>query len=354
MRAFLAYFAAFWAFLAALPVLVLAAPFLIVSTLTRGLARWLEPPYLTRDQLIAYDPEFGWKPRPNLDTHHLMVDLFHIRTDADGWRGRSTLEESDIVVFGDSFAAGYGVGERQFFANLRAEPRIKPIGIGGYSMVQELLWMQRLAPALRGKIVVWFVYFGNDLYDNLSPDLRGYRKPFVRQNRAGEWEIVRTHVCREAWPIVTKQRLEGAHHWPKLAELCRPGYLSERAYAACEYLIREGQRLLAQSGAELVVMTVPDMLQLSSHGHQQLLKMSVVRDKFDPAYPDTQLYGICRSLGVEFLSGQSFLDVSCYKVNDCHWNARGHRKVAQALAGLMPSPKPRPVPSGNRAVLSPT
>src|SRR5262245_8238951 len=112
MRAILAFVAALAGVILAALFLILASPFLLVATLTRALAAALEPAYLTRDQLIEFDSQFGWRPRPNLNTHHLMVDLFHIRTDRDGWRGDATLEESEIVVFGDSFAAGYGVGER--------------------------------------------------------------------------------------------------------------------------------------------------------------------------------------------------------------------------------------------------
>src|SRR4051812_22183739 len=143
MRAVLAFLAALLAISLLAPVVILVSPFLLVGTLTRLLVRLFEPEYITRDQLIQFDPHFGWRPRPNLDTHHLMVDLFHIRTDPDGWRGRATLPESDIVVVGDSFADGYGVSERHFFGNLTTKPRIKPIGIGGYSMVQEYLWMRR-------------------------------------------------------------------------------------------------------------------------------------------------------------------------------------------------------------------
>ena len=167
----------------ATPVLLLAIPLWIVSMLTRGVFRLVEPPFLNHDQLIQFDPVFGWKPRPNLNTHHLIVDLFRIKTDADGWRGNATLQESEIVVIGDSFAAGYGVGERHFFANLYRRPKIKPIGIGGYSMVQELLWMKHLASHLQGKLIVWFVYYENDLYDNLSPDLARLPKAFCPRAR---------------------------------------------------------------------------------------------------------------------------------------------------------------------------
>jgi hypothetical protein len=333
MRMLTALFAAVVAGILAIPVLLLALPFVVVGTLTRVLARFGEPDSLTRDQLIEYDPVFGWRPRANLDTHHLNVDHFHIRTDAEGWRGKWSVAESDVVVFGDSFAAGYGVDERQFFGNLDGV-RIKPIGIGGYSLVQELLWMKHLAPHLPGKLVVWLVYYGNDLLDNLSPDLRGYRKPFVREASDGGWEVFSGHVQPDRWPLVTKKRLEGAHQLPALAELCSPSFLSERAYGACRFLIGEGRRVCAAAAADLIVMSVPDALQLSAEGASRLSQMGGNPKTFDPDYPDRQLHAICRELAVPFVAGKTYLDASCYLTDDCHWNAKGHRKVATAIAEL--------------------
>jgi hypothetical protein len=317
-----------------LPVLVLALPFLVVSALTRVIARILEPSYLTVNQLIQFDPHVGWKPIPNLNTHHLLVDFFHLTTDADGWRGAARLDQSDLIVFGDSFAAGYGVNERDLYANLLPRPRIKPVAIGGYSMVQELLWMERLAGFLHNKLVVWFVFYGNDLYDNLSPDLRGYRKPFLRKNAADEWEIVSSHVRSERWPIVTRKRMFGHHHPPKLAELCSEGFLSQRAYSACEFLVRQARDLCARVGAELVLLTIPDPLQMSEAGTRRLRSLGGDPRTFDVLKPDREFEAIANALNVRMISGRSFLDSSCYKTNDCHWNVHGHRKVAEFLARL--------------------
>ena len=325
------------------PVFLLALLLWGVSILTRAVSRLLEPRFLTRDQLIEFDPAFGWKPRPNLNTHHLMADLFRLKTDSDGWRGKATLQESEIVVFGDSFAAGYGVDERHFFANLHRQPKIKSIGIGGYSMVQELLWMKHLAPQLRGKLVVWFIYHGNDLYDNLSPDLRGYRKPFVRERRqSGDWEIVSSHVSRDQWPIVTRIRLEGQHHLAKLAEICSDTFLAERVYGACAYLIGSGEQICREAGADLVIMTIPEACQLTPEGQSALKARGGDPRSFDPFLPDKRIESICEDFQVPFIAGKSFLEMSCYKKNDCHWNALGHRKVAEALAELYASrPKGR-------------
>jgi hypothetical protein len=318
------------------PVLILVLPFWLVSLLTRGLSRMAEPEFLTRDQLIQFDREFGWRARPNLDTHHLMVDLFHIRTDSDGWRGNHTLAESDIVVFGDSFAAGYGVSDSHFFANLPFAHKIKSVGIGGYSMVQEFLWMQKLKNSLQGKLVIWFVYYGNDLYDNLMPDLRGYRKPFMREVRGtNEWEIVSAHVNPDQWSIIFQGRMQGQHHIPKLGELCGDTFLARRAFAACEFLLSKGKALCDEVGAELAVLGVPDTIQLSSEGRQALKAMGGDPPAFDAAAPDNKIGEICRGLGVKFLAGSSVFRTNCYKVNDCHWNETGHRKVLEAIERLV-------------------
>jgi hypothetical protein len=321
------------------PVIVAAAVLWLISACTRACARLVEPAHLTRDQLIQFDPAFGWKPRPNLRTHHLMGDLFRITTDVQGWRGRSTLAESDIVVLGDSFAAGYGVSDEELFADLNSGLRIKPVGIGGYSMVQTLLWMEELAHTFSGKQVVWFVYLGNDLYDNLSPELRGYRKPFVREHRAaGGWEIVSSHITNEKWPIVARAR-KGHIHMATLAELCSATFLAGRAYDACEYLIRRAQRVCAEVGADLVVLTIPDQHQLSQDGQDYLKSLRPELEQFDADLPDRKIASICRAIDVPFIAGKGFLDLACYKTNDCHWNGLGHRKVAAKLAELYASRK---------------
>ncbi|HJT79724.1 MAG TPA: SGNH/GDSL hydrolase family protein [Chthoniobacterales bacterium] len=348
MRTILAALATLVAVVLLVPLLVLILPFWLVSVLTRMVARIAEPEFLTRDQLIQFDPVFGWRARPNLDTNHLMVDLFHIRTDNDGWRGKRTLAESDVVVFGDSFAAGYGVSDRHFFANLPSSHKIKSVGIGGYSMVQEFLWMEKLKDSLQGKLVIWFIYYGNDLYDNLMPDLRGYRKPFVREVKGtNDWEIVSSHVTPDQWSIIFQGRMQGQHHIPKLGELCGDTFLARRAFAACEFLLSRGKTLCDETGAELAVLGVPDNIQLSSPRRQALKAMGGEPPGFDAAAPDKKIDEICSALGVTFLAGSTFLAPNCYKINDCHWNETGHRKVLEAIEGLARSRgsklSPRPV-----------
>jgi hypothetical protein len=339
LRTVLAFVAAAVALAAILPILAVVLPLLAISIATRAGARLGRPKSASFEQITDYDPVLGWKPRPNLDAlhaHNANVNAFRIKTGPDGWRGRATLEDSDIVVFGDSFAAGYGVGDRDFFAELSHTPRIKSIGIGGYCQVQQLMWMRRLAPALKGKLVVWFVYYGNDLYDNLAPDMQGYRKPFLREHgTAGEWEIVSTHIDPTPWPILAPSRKAGHHYYPRLADLCSDTFLSSRAYGACEFLLREGLKVCDEVGADLVVMTIPEPLQISSGGCRYLESLGA--RAFDPTYPDRRLEEICTRLDLGFLAGASFLDEGDYLAGDCHWNERGNRRVAAALHALYAS-----------------
>jgi hypothetical protein len=120
----------------------------------------------------------------------------------------------------------------------------------------------------------------------------------------------------------------------KLAELCAQTFLAERAFRACEFLIRQGRKICADAGAELVIMTVPDAWQLTADGHRRLRSLHPGLRAFDPEQPDKKIASICEHLDLHLVAGASFLDVSCYKKNDCHWNAIGHGRVARRLADL--------------------
>jgi hypothetical protein len=244
--------------------------------------------------------------------------------------------DSQVVVFGDSFAWGHGIDDENFFSHLTGAVKVKTVGSDGYNLVQELLWMRRLAPQLRGKLVVWFIYFGNDLYENLTPDICGYRAPFVRPlNGTGVWEIVSSHISPRKWFYAPGSNGYRRDYYAKLAELCSRSFLSDRAYKACEYLLREGRDLCRKSGAELVVMTIPDVTQLTGPGNAFLLRRGGDPNSFNPDFPDLRIGEICEGLGIRLVRLKDELSRTDYKVaGDCHWTATGHRKVADLLVQL--------------------
>lgn len=133
LRTILAGLAFLLAILVTAPLLLVTLVVLAVPWLTRRWGKRLEPRHVPWQQLIESHPVLGWKPRGNMKGYHRADDIYLATTDADGWRGRATIEESQVLVFGDSFAWGFGIDDADFFANLARTVRIKSIGINGYT-----------------------------------------------------------------------------------------------------------------------------------------------------------------------------------------------------------------------------
>jgi hypothetical protein len=316
-----------------LPVVALALPFWALSGLQRGMRALLagrRSATLPWQEMMEFAPEVGWKPRGGLDAraHAPGTPIFHVRTDADGWRGpQTTIEDAGIVAYGDSFAFGHGCDEETFFANLPGEPRIKAIGANGYNMAQGLLWMRRHAGRLVGKTVVWLVFYGNDLYENLQPNMGRYRMPFVRgAGSAGPREVVTEHISAEPWTFVSR-----TPYMDLLAEICTPGPLSDRVFDAAGFLVAEAAGLCAEVGARLVLAGIPHMDALEPRTRARLVASSPDPSSCDPELPDRRLREICGRHGAGFLALGERLERSDYLEEDVHWSAAGNRKVAAAI-----------------------
>ena len=112
-----------------------------------------------------------------------MVDLFHIRTDSDGWRGRATLPESDTVAVEDSSRPGYRVSERQLFRQLTTQrPHQAHWDVGARAWWQDISGA-RLATNSGARWSSRLLTFGNDLYDNLCRICAAIASPFCAPHR---------------------------------------------------------------------------------------------------------------------------------------------------------------------------
>jgi hypothetical protein len=241
------------------------------------------------------------------------------------------VQDSDVVVVGDSHAFGYAMDAERAFMNIHAEPRIKAIGAPGYNMVQELLLLREVASMLGGKLVVWLVYPGNDMFDNLAPSMGGYRMPFVRET-AGSWEIVTRHLRPDRWSV--SQGRYGRQHLMVLASMHSPTFLSRRAYDACAYILGEGVEVCRAAGARLVIMTVPSPMVLDERELSTLRSRAPDPGAVDPDFPDRQIGMACTRLGVPFVPLKSVVTRAHFKRDDDHLTEAGHRVLADLIRDL--------------------
>lgn len=318
-----------------LPILVLVLPFLMVRIFTNAVIKINTKNYLRWADLIEYNPNIGWKAKAKLNTRHMVDDVFTLTTDNKGWRGKNSIENSEILVFGDSFAWGYGIDDKNYFGNLDSELRIKAIGTVGYNMVQEFLCMQELAGKLDGKEIIWLIYHGNDLLDNICPDMSGYRTPFLRKDgHSDKWEITTSHIKPDRWPLTPVRRLNGWHYMEALGELCGPSYLSERAYDASRYMIEKVSDYCIEENAKLTIISLCDKNQLEASGQEKLKnyrKKIGGLDTFDENYPDKKIGTICKELNIPFVAISQHMNYRHYKEDDGHWNEKGHKKFAELI-----------------------
>lgn len=333
IRVLVALLGAVVALVATLPVLLVGLPFWIVSGVARlvaGLARRRQAENVAWSEVIEFMPEIGWKNRSGARARVRSDRTFQVTLDADGWRGSRSIDESEILVFGDSFAFGHGVDDGAFFADRTSGVRVKALGADGYNMVQSLLWMERLRDRLQGKLVVWFAFYGNDLMDNLRTNLERYRTPFLRAGaNEGEWEIVTGHVSPEPWPFDPNWGYRD-----KISETYTPGPHSERAFSACEFLIGRADELCREAGARLVVVGIPEVKAMDPREIPTIRERASDPSAFDPGLPDRMVGAMCASRGVPFVPLSGVLTVQDHLPHDCHWTPRGHQRVASLMERL--------------------
>ena len=323
---------------AVVPCLLLLLPVFAVAGLmalfvqgVRALGWLIEPRFVRWQELIEFDRELGWRPKPNLDACYLADrdDVHRVVTDREGWPGRRSLDDSRVVVIGDSFAFGYGVDAGRTFAELSDVPT-KAVGAPGYSMVHGVLLMEQFAARLAGKLVVWFVYTENDLQDNLAPEMRQYRAPFAQFDPARQsWDIAGAHVHPAPWRSSNLDRSR------LFAHFCVQGPVADRAYAAADYLITRAAAACRAAGARLALVTIPHPIQLSAAGLATLAERSGRPELCDPALPDRRIAESCRRADVSMIAATDFLTARDYKPREgIHWNEHGHRRMAALVTQL--------------------
>lgn len=283
-----------------------------------------------------------------------------------------------ILVLGDSFTIGAGVGQDEAYPQVlegllrRRDPAIDVInaGVGGWEPFQYAEYLETEGVAFEPDLVIVGFFVGNDAYDQTS------RPEEVSRTAVGGRRVLRDSADR---PLAASLVFLYQHsHLARLILRARSGegVFEDPAYerSICDGLsdwLVAGQRFylsnhlpeaddtralmrtsLAQiqriaditSGAAIpmLVLLIPDMNQISPLVQERILGPGE-RQQFDPEMPQRALARELALRGIPFLDlRETFEGRECLFTNNSHFDAEGHRLVAAAVESYLVRTPVRP------------
>jgi hypothetical protein len=272
----------------------------------------------TNPAYVEYDAELGWSYRPHTAERHASDEFdVEVRTNARGFRGPEwNLEASAgadrrprVLVLGDSFGFGWGVEyEESLPARLQRERpdwQVLGAGVSGFGTDQECLLLERLDPGVRADCVV-VVFCDNDLVECSGDESYGKHKPrFVRADdglRLVGVPVPYPWLERVSllWRAARKSRWERA-----LA--ANPRDPNEEWALVCD-IYRRMRRMLG----DRPLVIVSDQPRLA---------------RFAADEPGIEHVDLRSAFGSD--------PAPYHFAGDGHWNAAGHARAAEALAGAL-------------------
>ncbi len=278
---------------------------------TRGYGPTTNPHYVVHDELL------GWRYLPGARARH-ATDEFDVEVNIGtaGFRDESTPSDAPapVLVLGDSFAFGWGVDVEAAFPAVLGERLGVDVwnrAVSGYGTDQELLLLRRslAQPGPDSLRVVLVLWCGNDLEESLRGVSYGRRKP----------------------------RFERLEDGPVLVGIPGP----EAFLAAHSHLYRSLARLTA---AEAAPLTAADVARGRALVLALFRAMAIEVDRHGAALVVVSEGEPWLIEGLAALAGVHAIDVApelarCEHdegpvrfARDGHWNERGHRVVAEAVA----------------------
>lgn len=321
-------------------------------------------------RLLEHDPELGWAKVPNGEAAYRWQGRRILETsNAQGARGPEPSPDRQPVLFlGDSFCEGYLVNDAEVFTSMLREAGMEAInhGVVGYSTDQELLLYRRVAPLYRAPRVV-VLFFDNDIWFNArdrehrafkplfaladgkltltgqpvpAPDPRALAAPAAGQTQPLRllrlWEQLQTRTA----PIA-----EGAIEPSNellLYQAAAPAEV-EQAWSLTETILDQFQSEVRANGAELTLFYVPTVAAASAESWRQTQQLyGMAEGEWDIALVERRLAAACARLGIPLISATETLRTrmaageELYFTADGHWNAAGHRAVAEILRENLP------------------
>lgn len=299
----------------------------------------------------AGDPYLGWRGRPNVHLRFYRPEFDTVVVhDASGWRQGDPPPPADaarrVLVLGDSFTWGWGVGQGELFTD-RLQARLAPdVAIDARAAVafgtaQEYLVLQRELTAAHDTVLLMF--YLNDLDNNLDGG-KGARPFFevvegalvLRNSPArvppAEHEHFATRYSRayaflELAFATVKRRFRGeAGDERGYREAAAVDFHDLPGYAVTAGLLAEIHRYATAHGARFVLVYIPQRSELDGEAPYPYVRAvhAMIDDiAGDAGFPVVDLVPPFRA---HTRAGRQLV----YPV-DAHWTPAGHEVAAEYL-----------------------
>ena len=341
--------------------------------LSAATGEWSGPAtsFVTDAELVyRRPPHVSWSGRPRSD----MAVAWNLpirapaqqsfTTDARGFRNRRELDEDDVALVGDSFVEGAYVSDDETVAaglERLTGLRVANLGQSGYGTLQELKVIEKVALPLQPRMLVWFFFEGNDLYDDQTYEnalahlrahgtltttghrwtlaWRGFRyasftNTAFRLLRRIADPLVPNAVSSVGWFDAADARVQRLYFYPDAA--LRWGDFERERFEKTKAAFLRGRELCAAHGIRLLVVFIPT-------------KFRVYADfcRFPPGSPclswhpwrlPEEFAQFCRERGIASFDLTDAMRQAAasgkllYVPEDSHWSVEGHRFVAKLLA----------------------
>jgi len=279
-----------------------------------------------------------------------------VRYDANGFRNATDLEQANVVAIGDSFIEAAIVSPKESVSGRLAENLGSPVanlGQAAYGFRQELAVLRRYGLPLEPKVVLWFIFGGNDfrdveLYERMQKEIGQPRPAKPLRDRAfiGNALLALSAATTppRSGPTPLALGLSGVPATPAGGSprvYFGDGCSEPSAYqweVATGTLAEAGQ-LCAEANAHLLVIFITRKFRVYRH-HVELEPGSLAAELPVNEVPE-RLAAWCAESDIAFLDLSPALEVEVaagrhpYLFDDVHWNELGHEIAARGVAARL-------------------
>lgn len=328
------------------------------------------------------DERLGWRHIPGARGRLINPEFdVEYRIDDQGRRShkRVSAAATRIVLFGDSFAEGWGVDvdaglAARLEASLAASGRpaaVDNYAVAGYGTDQSLL-LYEATPGVRGADLVLLLFYANDLWNNMSRRGIGAqrgRKPYFLPGISGRLRL-------EGVPVAPPPRRKSSA-WRYLGEHLHLAALLHRAlqpppvsstnvthyygglygrdqssygpvWDLTEKLLARFAERTRLAEARFVLVYAPAIIQIEADDWRTKRDLHDLTGDYDLDQPSRRLAAIAERHRIPWIDllpdfRRAARDTVLFH-RDSHWNEAGHRVAAAAVArflkqrALLPGP----------------